>query len=113
MNTMYTAVLERTREIGIMKAIGATNHDILVIFVIESGVLGLIGAALGALLGYLIASAGGAIAAAAGYSILKPVFPAWLVLGCLGFGLALGCASGFLPARQAAQLKPVDSLRYE
>jgi len=113
MNTMYTAVLERTKEIGIMKAVGATRGIIMTIFVIESGTLGLVGSGLGALIGFLIASAGGAIAAGAGYPILKPVFPAWLIIGCLLFGFLLGAISGLMPARQAAKLKPVDSLHYE
>ncbi|MBN1156213.1 ABC transporter permease [Candidatus Woesearchaeota archaeon] len=113
MNTMYTAVLERTREIGIMKAIGAKNSDILFIFIVESGVIGFIGAGLGVLFGYLIASAGGRIAAEAGYSMLKPVFPLWLIIGCLTFGFCLGAFSGLFPARHASRLKPVEALHYE
>jgi len=113
MNTMYTAVLERTKEIGIMKAIGAKNSDILSIFIIESGALGLFGAGLGVIFGYLIASGGGAIAANAGYSFLKPIFPIELIIGCLAFGLFVGALAGFLPARQASKLKPVDALHYE
>jgi putative ABC transport system permease protein len=113
MNTMYTAVIERTKEIGIMKAIGAKNSDIMTVFVFESGFLGLIGGALGVLLGFLIASLGGAIAAASGYSTLKPMFPLSLIVGSLVFSFLLGIISGALPARQAAKLKPVDALRYE
>jgi putative ABC transport system permease protein len=113
MNTMYTAVLERTKEIGVMKAIGARNEDILFIFVFESGVLGLIGGVLGIIVGYLIASAGGAFAAASGYSTLQPTFPLWLIIGCIVFAFFVGAISGFLPARQASRLRPVDALRYE
>jgi putative ABC transport system permease protein len=113
MNTMYTAVLERTKEIGVMKAIGAQNSTILSIFIFESGFLGLIGGALGILLGYGIAKAGGAIAASAGYSILQPYFPWWLTVGCLLFALIVGMASGFFPARAASHLSPVEALRYE
>jgi putative ABC transport system permease protein len=112
-NTMYTAVLERTKEIGVMKAIGAQNSTILSIFVIESGALGLIGGAIGILVGYLIAKAGGAIAAAYGYSMLQPYFPWWLTLGCLVFATLVGIVSGYLPARAASKLNPVEALRYE
>ena len=113
MNTMYTSVLERTKEIGIMKAIGAENKDIRNIFIFESGFLGAIGGALGIILGYLIAKAGGAIAAAYGFAALKPTFPLWLIIGCLLFAFSVGALSGFLPAMQASKLKPVDALRYE
>ncbi|MEM4268216.1 MAG: ABC transporter permease [Candidatus Woesearchaeota archaeon] len=113
MNTMYTAVLERTREIGVMKAIGAENKTILSIFVLESGVLGLTGGVLGVIAGYAVASAGGLIAASAGYSLLKPYFPWWLTAGCLIFAFIVGLASGFFPARAASRLNPVDALRYE
>src|SRR3989339_287184 len=113
MNTMYTAVLERTKEIGVMKSIGARNSTILFMFFFESGVLGLIGGALGVVLGYVIAKTGGAIAAAAGYALLKPYFPWWLTVGCLLFSFLIGACSGYFPARQAASLKPVDALRYE
>lgn len=113
MNTMYTAVLERTKEIGIMKAIGAKNRDIIFIFVFESGLLGLIGGAIGIGLGYLISSTGGKYAALAGYSALYPIFPMSLIIGCLLFSGFIGAVSGVLPAIQASKLKPVDALRYE
>lgn len=113
MNTMYTAVLERTKEIGVMKSIGARNHSILMIFVLESGFLGLVGGILGVAFGWVVAKVGEAIAAGAGYSLLKPVFPWYLILGCLLFAFVVGTIAGFFPAKQAAQLKPVDALRYE
>jgi len=113
MNTMYTAVLERTKEVGVMKAIGAENSTILGVFIVESGFLGLIGGLLGIGLGYLIAKAGGAAAAAAGYSILKPYFPWWLTIGCLVFAFLVGLASGYFPAKAASRLSPVEALRYE
>jgi len=112
-NTMYTAVLERTREIGVMKAIGSRNRQILNVFVIESGILGLLGGTLGILLGYGIAKMGQAIARAAGLSFLRPYFPIWLTVGCLMFAFLVGAGSGLLPAIQASKQKPVDSLRYE
>ena len=113
MNTLYTAILERTKEIGVMKAIGARNNDILTIFVIEAGMIGLIGGVLGVLLGYIISSAGGSIAAASGFALLRPAYPLALIIGCLVFSLLVGAAAGFLPARRASKLKPVDALRYE
>jgi putative ABC transport system permease protein len=113
MNTMYTAVLERTKEIGIMKAIGATNFTIMSLFVFESGVLGAIGGALGVLLGFGVASVGGMIAASSGYALLKPIFPWTLITGCIVFAFFVGAIAGFLPARKAAKLRPVDALRYE
>ena len=113
MNTMYTAVLERTKEIGIMKSIGARNSTILLMFFFESGVLGLIGGSIGMLLGYGLAKLGAIAIAATGYSFLQPYFPWWLIVGCLVFSFSVGAASGFFPARAASKLKPVDALRYE
>lgn len=113
MNTMYTAVLERTKEIGILKAIGAKNHNILFIFLIESGLVGLFGGVLGVSLGWGISELGGRIAADAGYQMLQPIFPLELIIGCLVFAFLVGALSGLMPARQASKLLPVDALRYE
>ena len=113
MNTMYTAVLQRKREIGLMKAVGARNSNIMLIFVVESGMLGTVGGITGVILGYLIARAGGYAVASAGYGFLTPVFPWYLTFGCLLFAFFVGAISGLLPAYQASQLKPVDALRYE
>ena len=113
MNTMYTAVLERTKEIGVMKAIGATNEEILLIFVFESGFLGFLGGLIGVIIGYAISVTGGDIAAASGYALLKPIFPWYLIMGCLLFATLVGTGAGLLPARQASRQRPVDALRYE
>ncbi|MBI2650830.1 ABC transporter permease [Candidatus Woesearchaeota archaeon] len=113
MNTMYTAILERTKEIGVMKAIGAKNSDILFVFVAEAGLIGLIGGILGVLLGYIVSSIGGSIAASSGFALLKPAYPLALIIGCLVFSVLVGATAGFLPARRASKLKPVDALRYE
>jgi putative ABC transport system permease protein len=113
MNTMYTAVLERTKEIGIMKAVGARNSDIMFIFIFESGVLGFIGGVIGVFFGWLIAKAGGVAAAAGGFSSLQPIFPWYLVVGCVLFALFIGAISGITPALRASKLNPVDALRYE
>tara|TARA_Y100000310_G_scaffold127988_1_gene127131 strand:+ start:3179 stop:4399 length:1221 start_codon:yes stop_codon:yes gene_type:complete len=113
MNTMYTAVLERTKEIGIMKAVGSRNSDILFVFVFESGLLGLVGGILGVLLGYGVAKFGELMARQSGLTMLKPYFPWWLVVGCLMFAFLVGAGSGLLPAIHASRQKPVDALRYE
>ncbi|MEK6984517.1 MAG: ABC transporter permease [Nanoarchaeota archaeon] len=113
MNTMYTSIIERTKEIGVMKAIGAKNSDILLVFIVEAGLIGFIGGILGVLLGYIVSSIGGSIAASSGFALLKPAFPLLLIIGCLIFSFLVGAAAGFFPARRASKLKPVDALRYE
>jgi putative ABC transport system permease protein len=114
MNTMYTAVLERTKEIGTMKAVGAKNSDILMIFLFESGLLGVIGGAIGIAIGFGLGKGAQFIATAAlGTSLLQAVFPWYLIVGALLFSFIVGSASGALPAIQASRLKPADALRYE
>ncbi|MAG38797.1 hypothetical protein CMO90_01805 [Candidatus Woesearchaeota archaeon] len=112
-NTMYTSVLERTKEIGIMKAIGAKNSDIAMIFLFEAGVVGLVGGIFGVLLGYLIAKTGGSIASNYGYIMLQPFFPLTLIVGCLLFSTLIGVVAGVMPAHHASKMNPADSLRYE
>ncbi|MBW2983587.1 ABC transporter permease [Candidatus Woesearchaeota archaeon] len=113
MNTMYTSILERTNEIGVMKSIGAKNRFILLIFMMESGILGLIGGSIGIGFGYVIAQFGGLIARNAGLGMLRPAYPLWLIIGCLLFAFVVGSGSGLLPSIQASRLNPVDALRYE
>jgi len=114
MNTMYTSVLERTKEIGTMKAIGAKNSDIATLFLFESGLLGLVGGAIGVIIGIGLGKSAEYIAAAAlGTQLLRAYFPWYLILGALFFSFVIGSLSGLLPAMQAAKLKPVDALRYE
>ncbi len=113
MNTMYTAVLERTKEIGIMKAVGARNSKILFIFIFESGVLGMFGGVIGVILGYIVSKAGGAIAAASGYSMLQPYFPWYLTVLCIAFAFFVGAISGIMPAHKASKQNPVDALKSE
>ena len=86
---------------------------ILLIFVAESGILGLIGGTIGIFLGYGFSYLGGRIAAIYGVTMLKPAFPLWLVIGCLLFAFLVGAGSGLLPSIQASKLNPVDALRYE
>lgn len=112
MNSMYTSVLERTKDIGIMKAIGARNSDILWIFLIESGMIGLVGGLLGTGLGTGMALAIGSFSKDAGFLLIINIEMIVLIFGLL-FAFAVGIISGVLPAYQAAKLKPVEALRYE
>jgi len=113
-NTMYTSVLERTKDIGIMKAIGAQRKDILLIFLIESGMLGLFGGVIGIIIGYAISKAIESIANnQLGTTLLQIATPPWLIIGSLLFSFIAGSISGLLPAWQATKIKPVDALRYE
>jgi putative ABC transport system permease protein len=114
MNIMYSSVLERTQEIGVMKAIGARNSDILILFLIESGILGMVGGAIGCSLGIGMSKAIEIFSAEElGSKILQASISLELILGALAFSFIVGCLSGILPARQASQLRPVDALRYE
>ncbi|MBW3016737.1 ABC transporter permease [Candidatus Woesearchaeota archaeon] len=113
MNTMYTAVLQRTNEIGVMKAIGAKNKDILQLFLIESGMLGLAGGGVGVIFGIAISQAVALGARAVQWEIIEASFPWYLIVGALAFSFVVGTVSGVLPAMQASKLKPVDALRYE
>jgi len=112
MNTMYTAVLERRKEIGIMKSIGARNSTIFTLFAIESGFLGLVGGIIGVVLG-LILSYGFAFigSLALGSDLIRANVSLGLILGALAFSFVLGTACGVFPALRASKLNPVDSLR--
>jgi putative ABC transport system permease protein len=111
-NTMYTAVLERNKEIGVMKAIGARNSQILTIFLIESSLIGLIGGIIGIILGALIGKiAEFVIGVFLGSGFFKVFLPWWLLVGAAAFALVIGTLSGILPAKQAADMHPVDALR--
>ncbi|MBD3259324.1 FtsX-like permease family protein [Candidatus Woesearchaeota archaeon] len=112
MNSMYTSVMERTKDIGIMKSIGARNRDIMLLFLVESGMIGFVGGIIGIILGY-IASYGVAVyAASAGYSILQVHIDFLLILGGLLFATLVGMLSGILPSKRASKLHPVDALRW-
>jgi putative ABC transport system permease protein len=114
LNTMYTATLERTNEIGVMKAIGAKNSDILQIFLIESGMIGLIGGAIGVVIGIGLSKIIEFIGTNfLGTPLLRAYFPWYLIVGALAFAFIVGMISGALPARQASRMNPVESLRYE
>ncbi len=113
MNTMYTSVLERTKEIGIMKSIGATNSNIMQIFLIESGILGVVGGTVGIILGISMAKAVEMFASATLFVPLKAYVGIDLIIGALILSFTMGCVAGLLPAKKASSLNPVDALRYE
>jgi putative ABC transport system permease protein len=114
MNTMYTTVLERTKEIGVLKALGAQNKNIMYLFVVESGLYGLGGGMIGALFGIGIAKLVELVfIIAVGPAFLSIEISWTLIIFTLLFSFIVGCLSGLAPARRASKLHPVDSLRYE
>ncbi len=113
MNSMYTSVKERTRQIGVMKAVGANRSDIIMLFVVEAGLMGLGGGVLGVILGFMFAFSVEGVAAQLGYPVVKIVIDWVLVFGAMGFSFIIGVASGLLPAIKAADMDPVEALRYE
>jgi putative ABC transport system permease protein len=114
MNTMYTAVLQRTNEIGVMKAIGARNSQILTLFLLESGMLGMIGGIIGVIIGWMLSSFIAFIGRTfLDSQLLIAYFPWYLIVGALAFAFIVGMLSGITPALQASRQNPVDALRYE
>jgi len=116
-NTMVTSVLERIREIGIMKAVGAKNSEIFNIFLIESSLLGFFGGIVGILLGWGASAFGGWLLDNLGWSFLSPsyswIFPYDLFLYLIIFATLTGAISGAIPAYRASKINPVEALRYE
>jgi putative ABC transport system permease protein len=106
-NIMLVSVTERTREIGIMKAVGAQNTDVLQLFLVEAVVLGVVGAVAGIVLGVV-----GAVAATA-YVGLPLSFPVEWAGIAVAVGILVGAAAGLYPAWSAARTDPIDALRYE
>ena len=111
-NTMYTSVLERTKEIGVIKAIGAKNSDVLSLFLIESALLGLAGGIIGSIIGLGLAFLVAYIVQSAfpGLNFSVSISYPLISLSIL-FSLMIGTIAGAFPARQASKLKPVDALR--
>ncbi len=113
MNTMYTSVHDRIKEIGIMKAVGAKRKTIIAIFLIESGIFGLAGGLGGIVLGLGLAKIIEIYAQSQYFFLLKASITPQLILFGLSFSFLIGCIAGYLPARSASKLNPVDALRYE
>ena len=113
MNTMLMSVLERTREIGIMKAIGATNHRILSMFLIESSMVGFIGGAVGVIIGYTMSFGLSATSIKFLGLNLSVQFNPILIVSMLAFATFVGALAGTYPARRASKMDPVEALRYE
>jgi putative ABC transport system permease protein len=117
-NTLVMAILERRREIGIMKALGASDGDVKLLFFAEAGAMGLLGGAAGVALGWTI---GRVINLGTNVYLKRQHFPPeqlwfvpwWLVVGAIGFALVVSLLSGLYPASRAARLDPVQALRYE
>jgi putative ABC transport system permease protein len=117
-NTMVMSILERFREIGIMKAVGAGDGDIKRIFFFESGVIGLLGGAAGCVLGWAVSLLINRVVnfylARQGMPTIDYfAFPFWIFLGAMGFSLLVSLVSGIYPARRAARVDPVVALRHD
>jgi putative ABC transport system permease protein len=117
-NTLVMAILERRREIGVLKALGAADGDVKQLFFVEAGVMGLAGGVFGVLLGWLI---GQSLTFATNIYLKRQELPGvqissvpwWLIAGAIGFAFLVSLIAGLYPASRAAKLNPVDALRYE
>jgi len=117
MNIMIVSLIERTREIGILKALGMKSRTVLYIFLTESVIIGLIGAVIGIVSGWVLANVvslflgrGGIIGSAL---TITPILTPEVLLGALAFGVGVSVIFALYPARRASKLKPVEALRYE
>jgi putative ABC transport system permease protein len=117
-NTLVMAVLERRREIGVLKALGAADRDVKQLFFVEAGVMGFLGGILGTVLGWLI---GRTLTFGTNVYLHRQNLPSvnissvplWLVLGGIGFAVVVSLVAGLYPASRASRLDPVQALRYE
>ncbi|MGF3522523.1 MAG: ABC transporter permease, partial [Candidatus Bathyarchaeia archaeon] len=119
MNIMIVSLIERTREIGILKAIGMKSRTVLLIFLCESVIIGLMGAVIGIVSGWSLAkvvamlfSGGGPFGSSGGLTI-TPILTPEMALLAVGFGVGVSVIFALYPAWRASKLKPVDALRYE
>jgi putative ABC transport system permease protein len=117
MNIMIVSLIERTREIGILKALGMKSRTVLYIFLTESVIIGLIGAVIGIISGWVLANVvalvlgrGGIIGSAL---TITPILTPAVLFGALGFGVGVSVIFALYPAWRASKLKPVEALRYE
>jgi len=117
-NTLVMAILERRREIGVLKALGAADSDVKRLFFVEAGVMGFIGGIAGVILGWLI---GRGLTIATNIYLKRQDLPSveissvpwWLVLSAISFAVIVSLIAGLYPASRAAKLDPVQALRYE
>jgi putative ABC transport system permease protein len=117
-NTLVMAILERRREIGIMKAVGASDSEVKRVFFAEAGAMGVLGGAIGVILGWLI---GRIINAGTNFYLTRQGAPHvdiwyvswWLIAGAIGFSLVVSLMAGWYPASRASKLDPVEALRYQ
>ena len=117
-NTLVMAILERRREIGILKALGAADRDVKQLFFVEAGVMGLLGGVFGVGLGWLI---GASVTWGTNIYLQRQNLPPahvfsvpwWLVLGAIAFAIVVSLMAGLYPASRAARLDPIEALRYE
>jgi putative ABC transport system permease protein len=112
MNIMLVSVTERTREIGIRKAVGAKRRDILLQFLLEAAALSLVGGGAGIVFGWALSLAMSIIATLAGFPLQATLSPVHVILA-VGVSVFIGLASGMYPAMRAARLNPIDALHYE
>ena len=112
-NTMFTSVLEKTKEIGIMKAIGARNKDILAIFLFYAGLIGLAGGTVGVILGVIISGVMPYLMSDMPLARGGTFVSVDIILIALSVSVLVGIIAGFVPAYQGSKLRPVDALRYE
>jgi putative ABC transport system permease protein len=111
-NTMFMSVMERTKQIGILKALGARSSQITAIFLIESSMLGLIGGVIGVSIGVALDLVIGSKELLGPSAFVAPITPG-LVIFCISFSAIVGTVAGVLPARRAAKMDPVEAIRYE
>jgi len=119
-NTMFMSVMERTRLIGVLKALGTTDSEVIKLFLAESAIMGLVGGLIGAFIGFLLSGViselglrAAGVGGGMGFGGLTTVVSPQLVLFAIGFSVFVGMVSGLLPARMASKLEPVEALRYE
>ena len=111
MNTMYMSVTERTREIGVMKAVGATKKQIMTVFLVEAGLLGLIGGIVGALFGLGITAVAEKILQAMVLDTYRVSYSPTTIVALILFSAAIGVISGYFPAKEGADKNPIEAIR--
>jgi putative ABC transport system permease protein len=112
MNTMLMSVMERTHEIGVMKAIGAKSRDVLSLFLLESSIVSLVGGVAGCVLGWVVAIVISSVASMMSGLEIAAVVKLEVLVGGIAVAVIVGVLSGFYPARKASKMSPVEAVRY-